>query len=818
MKRTGISIFMAVMGVAALAVTAMAQTRIQPQSEAQYHAGPQSQASIRLEWTPRDVENGHTYVDLSLTNTGDAPLTMSGWSLYLTAISATEPSRPGDGADITEVAGPLFRLRPQAGLLPLAPGASTAFRLDYAEVMVLTDKAPTGPYIVYDDAPGKGVPVAGYEVHALNETLSPQAIYDRNAAISTVPASEVPPVFPSPLDYGYAPGVLDLTRGVRIEAPSALTAEAVFARDLFGKRVTGRGMPVRLNIGVVEGQSSPEAYHLEIDHQGVRIVGASAAGVYYGLQSLRQRLDADGDTLRGVRITDAPRFGYRGLLMDVARNFQSRDKVFEVIDLMARYKLNTLHLHLTDDEGWRLEIPQLPELTSVGARRGLCDPGACLPPAYGSGPDVGDPHGSGYFTGDDYIAILKYAQAHHVEVIPEIEMPGHARAAVMAMAERSRRLRAAGDPHADDYRLSDPDDASVYHSAQGFSDNVINPALPSAYRFVDTVIAELVGLHKQAGVPLRTLHVGGDELADGAWEGSPLAQTAMAALPHRDTADLWDSYYSHIVATLDSYGVKAAGWEELGERKTRGSDGGTQMAINPLFKGKIGNLSVWNNLGGSEDLAYRLANAGYDVVLSPATNLYFDMAYGRDAAEYGHNWAAYTDLEDVYRFDPLRMAGTDAAGATSLTDAGKAHIAGLEGTMFSETMRAPWRIDYMLMPRLLGLAERAWSPQPDSRMEGRPDGWSIFTSQVGQQVLPALDADLPDLAYRVPPPGLTLADGRVLANSGLPGLILRYTTDGSLPTAASPQVSGPIAEKGTITVAAFTRNGRSGRASVLVNP
>ncbi|ESQ85211.1 hypothetical protein AEAC466_05735 [Asticcacaulis sp. AC466] len=814
----GIRGVFAVMAMSALAMTAASQTQSQP--------ALQSVANVRLEWKPRDIENGHTHVDLRLVNTGQTPLEMRGWSLYLTSISGTEPSRLEDSAAITEVIGPLFRLRPQSGLPLLAPGASTTFKLDYGEAMILTDKAPTGPYIVYDDAPSKAVPVADYQVYSLNETLTPQDIYAQNEAITVVGSADFPPVFPSPLSYTYASGALSLRHGVHVEATSNLAPEAAFARHMFGTHVSPHGVPVRLSVGAVRGQTSAEAYHLDITPKGVRITGASAAGVYYGLQSLRDILSLGGDTLKAVQITDAPRFGYRGLMMDVARNFQTREKVFEVIDLMARYKLNTLHLHLTDDEGWRLEIPQLPELTSVGARRGVCEPGTCLPPAYGSGPDVNNPHGSGYFTVSDYIEILKYAHARHIEVIPEIEMPGHARAAIMAMAERSRRLRALGDPHADDYRLDDPGDASVYHSAQGFSDNVINPALPSTYRFVDAVIAELVALHRQAGVPLQTLHIGGDELADGAWEGSPLAKAAMASLPHADTGALWDHYYSQVIAKLASYGVKAAGWEELGERKARGANGGTQMAINPRFKGQVGNLFVWNNLGGSEDLAYRLANAGYDIVLSPATNLYFDMAYARDSHEYGHNWAAYTDLDAVFGFNPLHMVGTQSEGMTQLDTAGKTHLSGLEATLFSETVRDPQRIDYMLMPRLLALAERAWAPEPAWARTTDPASadilkaadWSSFANRVGKQILPSLDADMPDLAYRLPPPGLHRDGDRILVNSQLPGLTLRYTTDGHLPDATSPQVTGPIIEKGLITVAAFSRTGRSGRASSLTNP
>jgi hexosaminidase len=254
--------------------------------------------------------------------------------------------------------------------------------------------------------------------------------------------------------------------------------------------------------------------------------------------------------------------------------------------------------------------------------------------------------------------------------------------------------------------------------------------------------------------------------------------------------------------------------------------GKTQLIPNPHFVNHRFLLQVWNNLEGSEDLAYRLANAGYSVVLAPATNLYFDMAYNKDAAEPGHNWAAYTELANVYDFNPLNFVKQDKfSNKEKLTDFGRTKITGLEATLFSETMRTSDRIDYMLMPRMLGLAERAWASAPVWSSEAdagksaqlHSDNWSIFVNQVGKRVLPMLDADMPALLYRIPPPGLALKDGMVFVNQQLPGFTLRYTTNGSTPDSNSLEVAGPIEELGTITVTAFSRNGRAGRASVIEN-
>lgn len=803
---------------------------------------PHGVPPLALRWTAQSVEDGLTVATLTLRNTGAAPLPLGGWSIYVSTLASVMPSHDGDGVTVTPVAGPLVRLRPVAAGT-LAPGATLTMTLRHAGVVILRDKGPVGPYLVYDDAPDHGVPLADYMAEPLaaaaqipgapagtGSVVAPQETFAANARIASVPAAALSPVLPTPQQVRRLDGSVRVER-LAVSAPAALRGEATLARTFF---TTGTaGTPLRLAIAPVAGQPSDEAYRLEIrPGAGIAITGTTAAGVFNGLQSLRQivaNAPRTGATLTlpALDIVDAPRFAHRGLMIDVARNFQDRTRLFRVIDLMARYKLNRLHLHLTDDEGWRLEIPALPELTTVGGRRGQqYAGGAMLPPSYGSGPDPADVHGSGFYTAADYVAILRYAQARHIAVVPEIEMPGHARAAVLAMAERARRLRAAGRRDADDWLLRDPADRSVYSSAQEYHDDVIDPGLPSSYRFIDTVVSHLVALHRQAGVPLRVLHIGGDELAAGAWTGSPAARRAMAALPGADpdrdmtgaTADLWDHFYDRVVAMLARHGVRATGWEELGMRKRRVGDR-TEEGVNAHFLTAAPLLQVWNNLPGSRDLAVRLANGGYEVVLSPASSLYFDMAYLRDRAEPGHDWAACTGLEDVYRFDPMAPADT------ALTAAGRAHVVGLEGTLFAETVRAPWRMDYMLLPRLFGLAERAWAPAPGwtgasgaARDAAYAAGWSAFATQVGRQVLPQLDREVAGLSYRIPPPGLMLRDGLVLANGGLPGFTLRYTTDGSVPDRHSAIVNGPIAARGTITVAIFSSTGRAGRPAQIVNP
>lgn len=828
-----------------LAVPAFADPVAQQETQAAAARQLQLRWSLVRNVAAPDWPHARSLARLTLANRGNTALPAQGWSLYFNSMDGVQPGPAGANMVVEALGGQLFRMRPAAGFAGLAPGAT--LEIDYFHRVVLsnTEMAPRGPYLVFDSQPQNGLAIAQYQVDVMTtpEQLdtgsaeriartTPQMLFARNAAASDLPADTLAPVFPTPAHLERLPGTLMLASMPRIVAAPGLRREAAAAQALFAGRLapsTGSASLLRLQLGKIEGHDSPEAYRLTVDPQaGINLTGATPAAVFRGLQSLRAMLPlAPGDAvaLPALRIADAPRFAYRGFQLDVARNFQSKETVLRLLDLMARYKLNKFHFHLTDDEGWRLAIAGLPELTSFGAQRGHGVPGAAhLAPAYGSGPALSDPHGSGYYSRADYIAILKYAAALHIDVIPELEMPGHARAAVKAMQSRQRRLAAQGRPDAAQYLLNDPHDRSVYLSPQLYDDNVLNPGMPGTYAFIERVIADVAAMHKEAGVTLRTIHVGADELPEGAWEKSPASLALMKRLKLAGSAELWDYFYDRVDRMLKQQGLSASGWEELGARKTA-LDGKAKLIPNPAFSRRGFTLYVWNNLDGAQDLAYRLANAGYGTVLAPVTHLYFDMAHNKNADEPGVRWGAYVELDTVYDFVPLDFV-RGAAGKERLTDYGKPNILGLEATLFTETVRDQARLDYLVMPRLLALAERAWAPDPawareqDAATAARlhAGAWSQFVNQLGKRVLPRLDAERSPIAYRIAPPGLSLDQGRVLANHQLPGFTLRYTADGSEPQAGSAEVRGPIASKGTIRVAAFAANGRSGKSSRIDNP
>ena len=771
---------------------------------------------------------------LLLTNVSGAPIA-AGWTVYFNACRRVLAGSVSAGFDLEHVNGDLFALRRPGGDA-WQPGETLDVRYDAQFWAISVTDAPLGFYLV--EASGRTVDLGDPDVdpfarpeqlqrHA-RDVLPPADAawrWRENGGLRLLPPEDVGRITPTPISARFTDARCRLSPASEIMAGAALAGEAALLRALLAGLPDGDGARILLEIGTVAADG-PEAYRLDIDADTILVRGAGAHGVFNGIQTLAQLLDADGSLPCG-RVLDAPRFGYRGMMLDVARHFASVATVKRLLDCMARYKLNRLHLHLTDDEGWRLRIDALPELTDIGSKRGAARDHT-LPPSFGSGADVGTSSGTGYYDADGFIEILRYAHARHIEVIPEFNMPGHARAAVLAMRARHDRLRAQGDiDAAERYLLSDPYDASVYESVQLWRDNVICIAMPSVDRFIDTVVAHVAALYREAGVPLRTIHTGGDEVPLGAWEGSPRCQALMRERGWTHVGQLQADFVDRCRAILARHGLAFAGWEETALVY---EDGG------PGFQ-----VYAWNNAWGSgkEDVAYRLANAGYDVVLANAANLYFDLAYAKDPQEPGYYWAGFVETRHAFGFCPLDMiasAATDPMGQsvpperlaamTRLTTEGRRRVNGLQGQLWGENARTRDRIEYLAAPRLVALAERAWAPDPgwcaiadaEARTRAMDDAWNEFANRLGQRELARLDRAPLAYGYRLPPPG-AVANGRTVhANVALPGLALHYTLDGSEPAAASPRYMGPVeAGQGAAVfkVATFDTRGRKSATVVI---
>ena len=776
---------------------------------------------------------------LSLSNDGPGQIA-PGWALYFNTCRKVLAPSVTPGYAIAHVNGDLFCLTmPDGG--PWLPGQRHTIEYEALHWAISITDAPLGFYL----APGDGgaavdlgdpliAPFARLEQRQrMRGDLLPTADaawrFEQNAALSLLPLDDVGRITPRPRSARFDARRCLLGRATRIEHGARLDGEAAWLRALLAALPqNGNDSVIVLETGAVDvGEADPalahEAYWLEIAPGRVLLRGASSHGVFNGLQSLAQLFDTEGALPAGA-VLDAPRLAYRGLMLDVARHFSSVDTVLRLLDCMAAYKLNRFHFHLTDDEGWRLAIGALPELTEVGARRGVAKLGEppCLPPSFGSGADTRAPGGSGFYTAGEFVTILRHAQALHIEVIPEFNMPGHARAAVEAMRVRHARLSAAGDAAgAAEYLLSDPDDTSTYESVQLWQDNVMCIALPSVDRFIDTVVAEVAALYRTAGVPLRVLHTGGDEVPIGAWLGSPACQARMREHGWVEARQLRDDFQARCRAILARHGIAFAGWEET--------------ALNASGAGQDSDVYVWNNGWGSgqEDCANRLANAGHEVVLSSAASLYFDFAYAKHPQEPGYYWAGFVDTREPFGMNPLDaplLPAQDAMGRTPAPELvaalapldieGRQRIKGLQGQLWGENARSRERVEYLVLPRLIGLAERAWSADPGWKHPDELAGdWNEFANRLGQRELPRLDRLPRPWAYRLPPPGAVIEDGLLHANIALPGLAVHYTLDGRDPDAHSPRYTAPVLLDGSrsVKLASVDTRGRASRI-VTLNP
>ncbi|MDY6443570.1 MAG: family 20 glycosylhydrolase, partial [Bacteroidales bacterium] len=421
---------------------------------------------------------------------------------------------------------------------------------------------------------------------------------------------------------------------------------------------------------------------------------------------------------------------WRGLMLDVSRNFTKKADLLRLIDLMATYKANFLHLHFGDDEGWRIEIDALPELTSYGAFRclpvlnedGTISEPDGLQPTYCVAAKPGDDSpGNGYYSHADFVEILRYAWERRIRVIPEFDTPGHSRAAVKSMEVRAQRT---GDASC---LLSEPEDKSEYESVQDYTDNVMNVALPSTYTFFETVFDGLIALYAEAGVPLDAIHIGGDEVPEGSWTGSPACKALLAANGKSDIGWLQDYFLNRLMDIAEARGVKLGGWQDVCQN--------VEPATLERLKRNLALTNLWTVSHGRDVLPYEFANAGIPVVISSAPNCYMDFAYNYSKTERGHNWGGFVDERrsfSVQPFDMYRSVRWDdygkpidlthaGEGKPALQPAARPQIIGIEGHLWAETLRCFDHVTYYFFPKSLGLFERGWNATPDWAGTTAPD-------------------------------------------------------------------------------------------------
>lgn len=787
------------------------------------------------------------------------------WALFYNQ-APRQPLSSGSNTKLEHISGDWFKLSPTEGF-SLNPGETIAIEYESEAWYIKESDAAVGPYFVFYDKKGNETKVLAVKNYSILPFTKPEQInrhrndsepiptaawqFEQNSKLSKLGCDELLPFIPSPADYKTTGAKVVFDTPVQLLYEKGLENEANYLKEFLAKTFqfslssTEANGPVANSIFLgfdkitVNGISS-EAYSLKVNkNKSVVIKGSDAAGVFYGVQSLIAMLP--GDLFLGNRvqveldemtIKDAPRFQYRGMHLDVARNFQSKETVKKVIDILAFYKINKLLLYITEDEGWRVEIEELPELTEVGSHRGHTAKEAnALHPSYGSGPEAyaEGSYGSGFYTREEFKEILQYAKLRHINVIPEIGFPGHARAAIKAMETRYEKYMALGDEKkASEFRLIDPEETSKYRSAQWYSDNIVNVARPSTYAFYETVIDDVIEMYKEAGVELEYMHTGGDEVPEGSWSESPMCDKLMKQYPeYKDPRNLQAYGMRKIVEILTRKNLKIAGWEEVGLLK----DESGRFNPNPEFVDKNVYPYVWNNLGVYTDLNYRLANAGYPVIMCNVSSFYFDLAYNKDPREPGLYWGGMAGTRKAWQVAPFDIFKTtthngmgaeidlekEYAGLERIKPEAKKNIIGVEAQLWAETiMNGEEALMPHILPKVMGFAETAWGPEriwetiedKAKRETSWDKGWNIFANTLAQQELPRLKTIFGGYNYRVPTPGGKIINGKLHANSTYPGLSIRYTVDGTEPTKNSTIYKEPIMVSGNVKIKAFDAAGQ----------
>lgn len=486
-------------------------------------------------------------------------------------------------------------------------------------------------------------------------------------------------------------------------------------------------------------QTGNEGYDLNITSKGITLKAQSSAGIFYGIQTLLQL--APADIYKGtpgvnqvsfplVDISDEPLYAWRGMMLDVSRQFFDKNFVKRYLEWMAVHKLNKFHWHLSDDNGWRLEIKKYPELTSKGAWRG---PGEVLPSAYGSGKK----RYGGFYTQEDVKEILAHAAKLHIDVIPEIDLPGHSKAVTSTYPEI----------------LCTVDDTTM--SVNGENRNLWCVGREANYAILEDIIAEIAELF-----PGEYIHVGGDEVNPSPWKTCERCQGLMKSQNYTTELQLENYFMKRMEEMVMKHGKKMGGWNEI----INSGDVDPQTLVFAWQTSKHGAKALNKNL---------------ETIMMPGEYCYLDMQ--QSPSERGHNWAGIVTLEKTYSFDPSKTEGVDAEKMKL--------IKGVQGALWSESLDKPFRfVEYQTYPRLCALAEVAWTKPENKNFES-------FYERLYSKHLDRLTNI--GVQFRLNPPVVALVNDQLTAIPPYPGIPVYYTTDGSEPTENSPVYTNPVPyEKG----------------------
>jgi hexosaminidase len=795
---------------------------------------PKDKSIAVLDYTIEKIDLKHNSMDVvfTITNSTSIDFKKNEWSLHWNQMLG-EPLAESipEGIDFERVNGNSYFILKFGNPWLLGAGERISFRIVTKGVMNRLPLGPRGAFIVTSNQSiDLKTNIHWQDAEGLEELNLPDAKtrYQNLENVNSISKDSIAWIVPSPthstkptaerlrlsnwnvyIDIKNATNEFD----VQFKVPFKETVSTLFPEVglQWVKSVEEANFILKLNSDL-----NKEGYQLEIKQNHVVVTINSYDGLFYALQSLLQIDNIAVLENRGwpiIEILDEPRFTYRGFMLDISRNFYGLAKLKEIVNLMAMFKLNYFDVKLSDDEGWRLEIPGLPELTEIGSKRGYTtDESNRLIPMYGSGATGGET-GNGFLSKNDFISLLQYAKSKNITIIPQLSFPSHARASIISMNARRNKLLAEGDVvGAEKYALSDPNDKSKYLSPQLYNDNAINICMESSFAFFEKVVAEVANMYSEADVSFKQFGIGADELPYGVWKGSPICLNSVdGSLVNLDLEILYNNALLRLKETIESHGAIMSGWEDFLLVHSKNSHSETNL------KEERFNYEVipyaWNNTwgGGREDMVYKLANAGFKTVMSNSSAFYFDMANDNDIDAFGLSWSGYVDYFDAWAIDPHDIFANSVLNqkhniqtdyiskTTKLKPSKRDNLIGIQSQLWTETVTNDRILEQMLVPNLIVFAERAWAKQPDWISNTAPTQkqkmlkeWNYFLNVLGKRTLPVVHHRFPKILYDLPKPGGVIENDSLYVRSQFPGIQVRYSLDGSVPNQTSKIYHNPI--------------------------
>ena len=805
---------------------------------------------IKVTYEIKEMRDSYLDATLTIENTSGVELN-SPWSLHWNQQSSMVDSKKVPENILYDyVGGQSYNILSFGNNYVLPKKSSISIDIGQTGVVRRVSDLPVGGFITTnDDIIDVEFEYVWKNAKGIENLNSPSASDRYNKFISSniLDKSELDLIIPTPSKIMFNQGEVELYRNYSLKIDSNINIEVDFIKSIFKDLIDfdnndSKGLSNKIILNQLDTLDD-ESYTLTIDNDGISINASNRSGALYGLQSLKQIMlvsKLEKTNLKYVNIEDSPKFSYRGMLLDISRNFYGPAKIKQILDYLSFFKINHLDFRLTDDEGWRLEIPGLEELTSVGSKRAFTrDELESLIPMYGSGPDTSST-GSGYLSREEFVDILKYADERNILIIPQISVPSHMRSAIVSMNARYQKYMELGNQEeAEKYLLIDPNDRSEYYSAQGFNDNIMNVCRESSFTFYNKVIDEIYLMYKDAGVEMDKFGVAADELPYGAWQKSPMCDDYMKDNSIvGDYNSLYTMMQKRIYDKISSYGATMTGWDDILLTLTERNQSETK--IKDFFKGDDVLLYVWKNDWGQgrQDMIYKYANLGYKTIMSNSSAFYFDMVDDKDLDNIGLSWSGYADYKDMWTVDVFDVFN-DSYGveknnisndyinrSEKLKVENRSNIVGVQSQIWSETIRNEGILDYMFMPNILVFSQKAWShdnswmniDDPVLKRNSIETEWNKFSNNIGQRLLPIVDNLFGGLSYDLPKPGGIIIENKLYANTVFPGLDIKYTLDGSEPTFTSNTYESPfeVQDGDIINLRLFDKTGRGGNA-ILVN-